>query len=724
MASWQRGLRLGLGVFILLFAVGLYFSLRPSSRRSAVPPGVAKVDPKAVVQGAKGTFLISKGVKLDIRADYDMLFTYPDGTNKLVGVVARVPERSGRDFTLRAREATVGAGQADIGLTGAVELESSDGLSLKTDAASFQKDPGVVRAPGAVAFARARMSGTSAGMTYDQGTDTLTLLRDAVIHIAPDETGGGGADIQSGSAIFARRDKHVRFEQGVTIVRAGQTTTADQAIAYLTDDEKSVKLFALRGSSRVSGAGGGAGGLQGMIARDIDLYYAPDGQVLQQAVLTGGGSIDLAGATAAAPRRLAAEWIDVGLAPDGTTVTTLAARDRVQLDLPAESGTPARVIRSATLQGTGEPGKGLTAATFGGGAGQVEFREMPPSAAPRVARSGTMDLALQNGFNSIESARFGGGVRFEEGDLAAVSRDARYVLAKGALSLSGNHPRTGQPPQVIEEQATIEARTIEIGLEGRKIAARDMVKSDLRPRKGSEGNAAGRAGRPADPAKAPTRLPSMLKQDEPVSATSDSLDYDTAASHAVYTGHAQLWQGETTIKAERITLDDQKGDLSASGSVVTTMTLEQVNEKTKARDKVHSVANAAEMVYQDDIRRATYTTGAHMTGPQGDLRADKIELYLKEGGSEVERLEGYGTVALQTPEGRKATGKRLTYFGDEERYVMTGAPVRITEECRETTGKTLTFFRSADRIIVDGNEQKRTETKGGSACGSAPRSSD
>ena len=53
--------------------------------------------------------------------------------------------------------------------------------------------------------------------------------------------------------------------------------------------------------------------------------------------------------------------------------------------------------------------------------------------------------------------------------------------------------------------------------------------------------------------------------------------------------------------------------------------------------------------------------------------------------------------------------------------MMTGPAVKIDEECRETTGKTLTFFRSTDRIIVDGNEQKRTETKGVGACGSAPR---
>jgi hypothetical protein len=94
----------------------------------------------------------------------------------------------------------------------------------------------------------------------------------------------------------------------------------------------------------------------------------------------------------------------------------------------------------------------------------------------------------------------------------------------------------------------------------------------------------------------------------------------------------------------------------------------------------------------------------------------------------VERLEAYppasspapAAVSITTPDGRRATGDRLKYLSDGERYEMIGAPVRIVEECRETTGKTLTFFRSADRIVVDGNEQTRTEVRGSGGC-SPPR---
>jgi lipopolysaccharide export system protein LptA len=112
---------------------------------------------------------------------------------------------------------------------------------------------------------------------------------------------------------------------------------------------------------------------------------------------------------------------------------------------------------------------------------------------------------------------------------------------------------------------------------------------------------------------------------------------------------------------------------------------------------------------------------ALLSGPQGDLRADRIEVILARSGSRVERLEAYTNVSARV-DTRVASGARLTYYAEDERYVLVGAspvPVRVVDICRETSGKTLTFFKTADRIIVDGNEEIRTQTKSGGPC-SAP----
>jgi lipopolysaccharide export system protein LptA len=104
-----------------------------------------------------------------------------------------------------------------------------------------------------------------------------------------------------------------------------------------------------------------------------------------------------------------------------------------------------------------------------------------------------------------------------------------------------------------------------------------------------------------------------------------------------------------------------------------------------------------------------------VAGPQGDLRAARVELYLKEGGSELAKVEGYTSVTMRDA-ARTATGDRLTFFSEEGRYVMVGAPVSIVAECRETTGRTLTFFKSTNNIIVDPTDELRTQTRPVPGC--------
>jgi lipopolysaccharide export system protein LptA len=135
---------------------------------------------------------------------------------------------------------------------------------------------------------------------------------------------------------------------------------------------------------------------------------------------------------------------------------------------------------------------------------------------------------------------------------------------------------------------------------------------------------------------------------------------------------------------------------------------------------VPTVASAQDLDYDDQARRATYTTDAHVNGPQGDLIARRIEMYLAKGDNQLERVEGYEGVTVREA-GRSATGDRLSYFSADGRYDMQGTPVRIVEDCRDSTGRTLTFYKSSDRILVDGQQVSRTRSKSGRECSAPPR---
>ena len=175
----------------------------------------------------------------------------------------------------------------------------------------------------------------------------------------------------------------------------------------------------------------------------------------------------------------------------------------------------------------------------------------------------------------------------------------------------------------------------------------------------------------------------MLKQDQPVNVTAVTMDYDGVTSKTRYDGSAQLWQGDTSIKGETLVIDGKAGDLSATG-VASATTLEQTGKEGRKRERIRSTATAQDLKYEDALRRLTYTGEAHMIGPQGDMTAATIELYLKPSGDELERAEAYEEVTLRE-QNRKTTGTRMTYTTADERYLIVGAPVKIVDRCERET---------------------------------------
>jgi len=694
--KWQRRARLIIAVLAVAFAVVVAFAYKrrpPAPAAAAVP----RLDPSAVLESTGGRVERFRLSREDVRVEYEKQLTYADGSNRMMGVRVVTDDRNGRSYTVTGKEGKVGQNESTIQLDGDVRLVASDGMAARTEHAVYNSSDGVMSAPGPVEFANGRMTATGVGMTWDKNRDVLWILDKAVVHVAKDDKGGPPTDITSGRAGFARRDRYMRFENEMRMERGGQVIEATNATTHLSPDEKRIETVELRENSRMTAPRGGVGALRSLTGRDIDLTYREDGETLERALVTGGAVIQLAGAGNGPGRQIAAGTITISLAPDGSTPTALTGRDNVQLTLPAEGTAPARTIRSASLDATGEPGRGLTHAKF---TGSAQYRERGPSV-DRSATAAALDVAMKPGMSAIEEARFSRGVRFVDGKMTATSAAARYDLDKGILELTGSEP-TAAAPHVVNDQIAVDGTRIDVTLAGPKMKATGNVKSVLQP-------AARDAG-----GQSATKRPSMLKQDEPVNITAASLDFDGAASKAGYTGGAQLWQGDTSVKADTIAIDDKSGDLSATGSVTTTTMLKDVDNETKQR--VRSIGTAQAFKYEDGMHRTTYTGDAHVSGSEGDLTAPKIELYLKPSGDQLDRMEGYESVTFRN-ESRRIKGVRLTYTADDQRYVVTGAPVTIADECnRESKGQTLTYDKAADTIVVDGNQQIRTETKGGGKC--------
>jgi len=689
--KWQRRVRVIIAIVGVACAVTVWAALRPRPAGRAEPK-VDRTDPSAVVESGAGQTLRFNREHEEVRISRQKLLTYEDGTSKMVGVKVVTERAGGRIFTITGREGQVGNEQSTVTLIGDVHAIASDGLELWTDKATYTESDGTVHALGAVRFSRGRMSGSGVGFTFQKNDNVLTIADQAKLQFAADDEGGGSLQVESGTLQFLRNDHVLHFERTFKALRDRQVIQSDTAVAHVTPDEERIELLELRGSSRITTAEPMPGGLQLMAGRDIDLKYRPDGRTLEQASISDMAVVEIAGDAGTGARQIAANTISVTVADDGATPTLLTGRDNVRLTMPGETKGSTRTIAARALD-AGDGKAAITRARFTGG---VQFAERGPDV-NRTASSAVLDVNTTAGFTSIDDARFTQAVRFVDNDMVGTGAVGRYVLDKGILELTGSDA-ANRTPHVQNHQITVDAARIEVTLEGPIVKASGAVKSLIRPQQDDK-----------------THVPSMLKPDQPVNVTANEMNYDGAASHAVYTGAAQLWQGETTIKGSAITIDDKTGDLSAAGPVTTTSVMLQEG-KDGNKEQVRSIGSSKEFNYEDASRRATYTGDAHLTGTQGDTTAVRIELYLLESGDEIERAEAYENVTLHD-QNRTTKGDRLTYHAADERYLVTGKPVTIKDECgRDTVGRTLTFFRTTDRIIVDGNEQVRTQSKGKSSC--------
>jgi LPS export ABC transporter protein LptC len=690
--KWQKRARMGVAVFGIVVAIAVYATM--SERQIAAPViRTPSLDPSAVLESVGATFQQFRAARQDYVIEADRQLTYEGGATKFVGVTITVRQRAGRDFIVSGREAQAGEGQSEIELTGDVTLAASDGFAATAERAIFSESDATVRVPGRVSFEKGRMTGSGVGMTYNQETDVLSLLEQARVAVT-DESGAAATEFHANTATLARLEGTLALAGSVHVLRGQQVLEADDSHVQLSTGVEFVTAIELRGHASV--VGGGA--FDSMTADDIDLDYTEDGATLERVLLSGSGAILMNGTGGEPGREFVGDVLDLSFAPDAS-LTRVTGNGHVRVALPGTLGSPTRNVRAATFEATGEPGKNLTAARFDDDVNYHE--EASEGQAPRMVGSSMLRITFAD--TLVTAAVFSGGVEFEEQGLQASGAEAHYDPTNGTLRLSGTD--VGGAPHVADEQIEVDADVIEVTLAGRQMTASGSVTTLLY---------AGASG----------RLPGLLQQEDPVNVSADALDYQGGAGAAVYAGNATLWQGATAIRADQITLDRANADLVASGTARSTIVL----------DLGEAVGRAAEIRYHDDARTILYdtpaaastvvgaTASAQLSGPQGDIRARRIEVVLGRTTSSAERLEAYGDVTARLGV-RVATGDRLTYFAEDERYVMSGIatiPVTIVEDCRETSGRTMTFFKSTARIIVDGREEVRTQSKRGASCVATP----
>ncbi len=697
--SWQRRARLVVAVAGLSVAVALVVFSR---RREAGAPIAAPTlsDPNATSEASHETTIRFDAGREAFELTADHRSTYPDGHNRYEGHVKVTIRREDRTYSVEADtveehgKATAASDQpGELVLTGHVRLSTGDGLVVSMAAATYDNVAGVLTVPGPLDFTRDWLSGSASGAVYDRRTDTLTLRDAAHVVVAPDEAGGGAADLKSRTMALDRPAHQVRMTDHAAIVRPEETLTADRSVLHFTDDEQGLRLLELRGHARVVPSDPSSGGPPDMRADDIDLSFQADGRTLQHATLTRNAVVALS--DSAGRHTVAGQAVDLATAADGRTLTRLTGRERVGVTLPPGEDTPARTITAQALTASGDE-SGLKNARF---TGSVRFVETRPAsgdtpAGERTATSRTLNLALLGGLEAIDQAEFLDEVDFHDGDVHATADRAEYLVKDGELRLFPAARTARRLPHVEDTRVSVDADAITLRTETHDLTAEGAVKTRMLPSASDASE---------------DRPPALFESGKTVWGIAARLEYASAARTAHYTGsptaRARVWQDNNRIDADDIRVEDQTGNLHAAGHVESLLLLSDPPSEAgqPAPAPTPRRANGAEMTYVDDQRLATYLGAAEapasLAGADGTVTARQIQIYLAREQRSIDRVESDADVFVQLNDGGEAIGDHLTYRSAADQYVLRGSPAQVKIKqadgrCARSTNPGLVFNRT------------------------------
>jgi lipopolysaccharide export system protein LptA/lipopolysaccharide export system protein LptC len=398
---------------------------------------------------------------------------------------------------------------------------------------------------------------------------------------------------------------------------------------------------------------------------------------------------------------------------------TLAAGTMEWTDAaPQGGGTPARTKLQADklVMDFGQQGQARQLQATGNVRTERSVTGHPVQTA--TAKSGVAQMSATGGWSQMDLQ---GDVKLKEGDRSGQAEHATFQRASQTATLAGQAVARDATTETHASRITFVQTTGDIQAEG------GVRSTDLSPR----GSAVQLASAPAN-------------------ITADTLQANSKAGRALYSGHARLWQGDSVLQANSIELLRDARVLNAVGNVQAVFpqapgqpgdrTAEPSTDRAAAQVARHintSQATAKKphlwhttcgtLAYWDKEGRAHLEQNVVVQSAEQRMLAPALDLYFTRGGQaapnasnganpgsgaqQISRAVGTGGVTVEEG-GRKATAERGEYTAANGKFVMSGGnPTLYDGSAGTTTGRQLTFFLADDTIIVDSENGSRTLTK-------------
>ena len=226
----------------------------------------------------------------------------------------------------------------------------------------------------------------------------------------------------------------------------------------------------------------------------------------------------------------------------------------------------------------------------------------------------------------------------------------------------------------------------------------------------------------------------------PGRVSGDRLDANSATGHAVYSGTARLWQGDSIVEGDTIELDRQTHTLTAIGQVhavfpqAPAASRGQIASRRGPTKPEFWHAQGNHLTYQSDENRGRIEQKVRAHSDEGSMTADAIDFFFApaqnsvvssanataksslgtpKGGSTGEQLvraSAFGNVNVEQ-QGRHGKATRADYAAEDGKFVLSGGTPTVDDASGNATqGRQLTFFFGDDSIDIDSAEGLRTLT--------------
>jgi len=225
------------------------------------------------------------------------------------------------------------------------------------------------------------------------------------------------------------------------------------------------------------------------------------------------------------------------------------------------------------------------------------------------------------------------------------------------------------------------------------------------------------------PDKDPKKSSEMLSGDDPVQARARKMVSTNRNRSIHYEGDAVMSQGANRILADAIDLDREKRTLVANGNVTTDLWEQPKADPPKAGQKaappaaaVRTVVHAPHMVYTDESRLALYTGGVDLARAGLWVKSTELRAYLANAGdSRLEKAFADGAVQIVDSGGgrtRNGTGNHSEYYAADKKVILRGSNAKLVDSAGNTSeGHELTYYPDDDRLLVNGAPKSPVKTR-------------